>query len=376
MKEKKSPRHQSDENEEMTRVVRGDNTSNKRGSSSLYTLFANQAVLCQLPIWILIIVASLDNADKQLMASSFSALEKQLHLNVQWLGYFSLSANLSYALSLPYWGYLLHKHGMENVNVLLSVACTAWGIATIGIALSANNVSLQLLCRCLVGFALGSIMPLSQALLVELVPPSVRGRAFGLLGVCEKLAGTLATASIVYYEEQWTRPYMALGVFSVAMAGLSYKYLKPGRLNDSSVGKKKKSAEPKLTMRQILTRIARIPAFACLVAQGVFGGTPWDMMSFLLLLLDWRNFTKDQIISLQFSFGLSTTIGGWIGGMLGDWAAHRRGGRIAVAFVSVVGGIPLYGCFLFATSYTSALLWYNLFGIVATWTPSGALRPI
>jgi hypothetical protein len=138
--------------------------------------------------------------------------------------------------------------------------------------------------------------------------------------------------------------------------------------------------EKQLTLRQIIHRIVQLPAFVCLVAQGVFGGTPWDMMAFLLLLMDWRGFTKEQIVSIQFTSGLTMTIGGWLGGILGDYASQRymagTRGRILLAFVSVVGGIPLYGLFLYATDYYWALLWINLFSIWATWAPPGALRPI
>ena len=37
--------------------------------------------------------------------------------------------------------------------------------------------------------------------------------------------------------------------------------------------------------------------------NSVFGGTPWDMMSFLLLLMDWRGYTNDQIALLQITSG-------------------------------------------------------------------------
>ena len=148
--------------------------------------------------------------------------------------------------------------------------------------------------------------------------------------------------------------------------------------NDDNEGNGLAAGEPKLTVRQILTRIAKIPAFLCLVAQGVFGGTPWEMMSFILLLLDWRQFTKERIVAMQFSMGITAIIGGWIGGMVSDYAASRRAtkGRIYVALVSIVLGIPIYGAFLYATNYHLALLYINLFHLVAKWYPAAALRPI
>jgi MFS family permease len=346
-------------------------------TDSLHSLLTSQVILCNVPILILVVVASLDNADKQLLASSFPMLEKALDLDVEVLGYFSMFTNLSYAFSLPLWGYLLHTHGMEKIHILLSVACGSWGLATIGIAASGSSIWGQAIFRCLVGAALGSILPLSQTLLVELVPDvSMRGRAFGLMGLCEKLAGTLAAASVVYLDN-WQHPYYALGIFSVLMAVIAHRNLDPKQILPTA-STKSHPPERKLSFTEIIQQFAKIPAFLCLVAQGAFGGTPWDMMSFLLLLLDWRGFTKEQIISIQFTLNLSATIGGWLGGVMGDYAEQRIGirGRIGVALTSVVGGIPLYGLFLYSKSYPWALLWVNLFHLVATWPSAGALRPL
>jgi MFS family permease len=356
-------------------------------TDSWQSLITSQAILCNAPILVLVLVASLDNADKQLLASSFSMLERTLHLDIKMLGYFSLFTNLSYALSLPLWGFLVHKYGMQEIHTLLSVACCCWGLATIGIAASGSSIVFQAIFRALNGVALGSILPLSQTLLMEMVDVSMRGRAFGFMGLCEKLAGTMAGASIVYFEN-WQNPYYILGLFSVLMAAIAHRELSPLSRNRHA-GKHIKSkpqaeessplvnsTEEKLTLRRIVHRISKIPAFACLVAQGVFGGTPWDMMSFMLLLLDWKGFTKAQIVSIQFSSGVSLTFGGWIGGTLGDCAQQHFStlGRISVAIVSVVGGIPLYGLFLYATDYRWAFCWINLFSVWAVWCQPAALR--
>jgi len=348
--------------------------------SSLSSLVTNQAILCQIPILVLVAVASLDNADKQLLASSFPMLERTLGLSVQTLGYFSLFTNLSYALSLPVWGYLVHAYGMSRIHILLSCACASWGIATVGIAVFGQSVVGQAIFRVLNGVALGSILPLSQTLLVEMVDVSMRGRAFGLMGFCEKLAGTLAAASVIYWDPHWEYPYWGLGILSILMGYISMHTLHPMRRHTHlSKYSKEKENIPELTLQQIIQRVVRLPAFLCLVVQGVFGGTPWDMMSFLLLLMDWRGFTKEQIITIQFTSGLTSTVGGWLGGLLGDYANQTSAGtrgRIILALISVLGGIPFYGFYLYATDYRWALLWINLFQLWATWSPPGALRPI
>lgn len=379
------------------------NNHHQRRGASLSKLLTSQVALCNIPVLVLVLVASLDNADKCLLGSSFPLLEKILHLSVETLGYFSLFTNLSYALSLPLWGWLVHRHGMAQIHRVLAVACAWWGAATIGIALSGRHIAGQALFRALNGFALGSILPLSQTMLVGMVSTDMRGRAFGYMGMCEKLAGTLAAASVIYFEN-WQNPYYVLGFLSLGMAVVARHELTPGKRqqakerkrrlvagakntdsdiedgndDDSEQQQDEETHQPKLTVRQILERIVRMPAFLCLVAQGVFGGTPWDMMSFMLLLLDWRQFSKEQIVAIQFSTGISSTIGGWMGGVLGDYAASRfhSQGRIVVALISVLGGIPLYGMFLFSTNYHAALFYTNLFSLIATWPTAGALRPI
>ena len=350
------------------------------------SLFTSQTALCTAPIAVLVAISSLDAADKQLLASSFPMLSQTLGLDVETLGYFSLFTNGAYAVSLPFWGWLVHKYH-DAVHVLLALACASWGVATMGIAWFGQSITGQAIFRAAVGVALGSIMPLSQTLLIELVDVTMRGRAFGLVYLCEKLAGTLAAASVVYLSV-WEIPYYVLGMASLFMGYLSWTTLsnrqrsfqKKTSLLEDDEGKKNdsQSEQQNLPLSQIIQRIVRMPAFLCMVAQGVFGGTPWDMMSFLLLLMDWRGFSKGQIVAMQFSYGLAATVGGWFGGILGDYAAHRWGmqGRIGLAFVSVLGGIPFYGLYLFAVNYNWALLWIIAFHLWGTWTPSGALRPI
>lgn len=360
-------------------------------SSSWIALFTSQQALLTLPIIVLVSISSLDAADKQLLASSFPVLEKTLGLNVQTLGYFSLFTNGSYALSLPLWGYLVHQYGVNRLHLLLAAACATWGLATIGIALFGQSVFGQAFFRAIVGVALGSILPLSQTLVVELVESSMRGRAFGFMVFCEQLAGTLAAASVVYLDV-WETPYYCLGIGSLIMSYLAISVLTPQSrqlVSQQHLGTTKKddivadkpsllSSSSDLTLRQITQRIIQMPAFLCMVAQGIFGGTPWDMMGFLLLLMDWRGFTKSQIVTIQFTSGLTSTVGGWLGGYLGDYVAQQWGsrGRTWLGFVSVTGGIPFYAFFLFAENYYWAILWINAFRLWGTWTQSGALRPL
>lgn len=321
---------------------------------------------------LLVTIAALDSADKSLLAASFPVLEKTLGLSMESLGFFSLFANLSYALSLPFWAYLVHRFTINNAHNVLAASCLLWGLSSFCIASTFTFYS-QALYRSINGAALASILPLSQTMLAELVAPNARGRAFGVLGVAEKAAATLAVASVVWCND-WKRPYIIVGVLSIMIATLGRRKLQI----TSKQEKDSDTATSSMSLVQIVKRLSRLPAFCCLVGQGVFGAIPWDMMSFLLLLLDWKGFTKEQVVMIQFTNGVSGTVGGMLGGILGDWSAHRHAmlGRIAVAFVSVVGGTVFHGLFLFSNSYAWSLLWSNLFQIWGGWTPAATNRPL
>ena len=196
------------------------------------------------------------------------------------------------------------------------------------------------------------------------------------MGLAEKLAGTIASASIIWFSN-WQMPYFAVGVLSLIAAAFAQRFLSVSAGHNDGKEKRDEDGNKKqMTLGQIVRRITRIPAFLCLVGQGIFGGIPWDMMSFLLLLFEWRGLSREQIVSIQFSKGISGTIGNLLGGFLGDRFAHLPRGRIYVALTSKVLGTTAYGLFLFSTTYKGIFLWVNVFFVIAGWPRAGVLRPM
>mmetsp|Transcript_32989 Transcript_32989/g.97340 ORF Transcript_32989/g.97340 Transcript_32989/m.97340 type:complete len:426 (+) Transcript_32989:316-1593(+) len=342
---------------------------------SVTTSLAAVRAILNLPTFIIIVIAALDSADKGLLASSFPMLEKQLGMSVETLGYFSLFTNLSYSFALPLWGWCVHRYTIKRSPSILAGSCALWGVSTLGIAVAGSSVGAQALFRSINGGAVASILPLSQMLLVEFVPSNMLGRAFGLMGLAEKLAGTFASASIIWFSN-WQMPYFAVGSLSLIAAAFAQRFLTVTGHHDGKGKLDEDDNKKTMTLGQIVRRITRIPAFLCLVGQGIFGGIPWDMMSFLLLLFEWRGLSREQIVTIQFTQGISGTIGTPIGGFLGDRFAHLPRGRIYVALTSVVLGTISFGIFLFSTSYKSIFFWFNLFHLVAGWTTAAANRPI
>ena len=291
------------------------------------------------------------------------------------LGYFSLFTNLSYALSLPLWGWLLHRYTVKHAHNILAFSCLLWGMATLSIAQS-TTIFTQGVFRAVNGGALASILPLSQMMLADQVESSMHGSAFGLMGLLEKAAATLSTSAVVWYDD-WRIPYNFVGGVSVLVSIAAKRYLamKPAKPSSSCYGVEQQRNN-NLSFIGILRRISKMPTFVYLVAQGLFGAIPWDAMSFVLLLLEWKDFTKEQVISYQLIGGLCSTVGTFLGGVLGDYFAPHPGGRMAVAIFSIIVGNILYAFFLFSEVYHWSILWYGLFHLVATWSPAAACRPI
>lgn len=223
------------------------------------------------------------------------------------------------------------------------------------------------------GGALASILPLSQMMLADQVDSSMHGAAFGLMGLLEKAAATLSTSAVVWYDD-WRIPYNFVGGISILVSMAAKRHLKMKSTKSSTSYAEEQRNN--LSFIGILRRISKIPTFVYLVAQGLFGAIPWDAMSFVLLLLEWKDFTKEQIISYQVIGGMCSTVGTFLGGLLGDYFAPHPGGRMAVAIFSIIVGNIFYALFLFSEVYEWSILWYGLFHLSATWSPAAACRPI
>ena len=101
------------------------------------------------------------------------------------------------------------------------------------------------------------------------------------------------------------------------------------------------------------------------------------MMSFCLLLLEWRQFSEGQIIFLQITSGISGAVGGVLGGVLGDYfGGNNPRGRIWVAIVSKIGSIVFFALYVLSKTFAMALVFANLVHVWASWTRASTIRPI
>ncbi len=92
------------------------------------------------------------------------------------------------AVTLPLTGWLADRYGRKRV-ILSSVIGFTIASALCGMAQSLDQI---IVCRVLQGIAGASLMPMSQAVLFDIYPPSQHGKAMSLWGIGVTLAPTLA----------------------------------------------------------------------------------------------------------------------------------------------------------------------------------------
>jgi predicted MFS family arabinose efflux permease len=89
--------------------------------------------------------------------------------------------------------------------------------------------------------------------------------------------------------------------------------------------------------------VVQISSFQIIVAQGVTGSFPWSALSFAPMWLELMGFTHDKTGLLMITFILASSLGGILGGKMGDHFAIRfpDSGRIILSQISSASAIPL-----------------------------------
>jgi MFS family permease len=296
------------------------------------------------------------------------------------LGVLTMTQTMAFSLSLPIWSMLLPSRGARG---LLTAAITMWMCST---SMVPFNPSLQAQCvlRLTTGVALSGVVPITQAVIAGTVVETERGWAFGVLGAVKTAATSVVTYYVMRMGDEWAICYVVIALSSFLVLALVRTQL-PARFGKSKApeGSQEWSANA-LVHQAVRTvcKVIRIPTFVLLLLQGVFGGAPWQNFGFLSVFYLSLGFSSERagVIMALGSFG--GFFGSLLGGWLGDVAVRRSPlhGRLFVAQLSVLGGMPLWAWMLnpgvAGHGLRSALAAIFTFYLVATWAGVAANRPI
>jgi MFS family permease len=327
----------------------------------------------------------IDNADGQLFPSVYPQIQSSMGLSLTQLGTISFAQSLLQSVSSPLWGWWNDGHSRKKV---LTFGLFFWGAVTILLAFSVHFYDM-LFYRAITGIGLACIIPTTSSIIADYFPKEKRGKAFGWLGLTQffgLIFGTLfATAVVEIYPgkilglDSWRFVFVIWGLVSIGIGVLVWFVAKDptrGLTDNSSVAKRK------LTWRdykEILTN----KTFLVIVLQGLAGSIPWNGLFFLVTWFEFIGFgplTAGLLFAvLATGAALGELLGGWLGDRAAKWSPNR--GRVMIAQISGLAGIPMFGVLLFAFPMsTSSLLMYAIFGalagLVKTWSAPGTNNPI
>jgi len=215
--------------------------------------------------------------------------------------------------------------------------------------------------RGLNGIGLALVVPSIQSLVADSTDEATRGSAFGWLQLASSLGsisggfvGLLLAQTTVLGVAGWRVAFHLVAAISVAVGALNWFLAVDPHSPPTServvdvpaVGKRR----PAVTARQVVAEmiedaklVVRIPTFQIFVAQGVSGSFPWSALSFGTMWLELIGFSHGDTAVLMTIFWVASSLGGLLGGKMGDALAVRYpdAGRIVLSQISAGSAVPL-----------------------------------
>lgn len=210
--------------------------------------------------------------------------------------------------------------------------------------------------RGLNGVGLALVIPAVQSLVADSTDDDNRGTAFGWLQLTSSIGSIfggffalmLAQTTILGIEG-WRIAFHLVAIVSVIVGILVWFFAVDPHFSTNSAASHAAPVSQKSALdeaRELIIEaksIIQIPTFQVFVAQGVSGSFPWSALSFLSMWLELIGFSHEDTAIFTTTFAIATSIGGLLGGKMGDFFAQRypNAGRIILSQISAGSAIPL-----------------------------------
>jgi len=335
----------------------------------------------QTTMTLLVVVATLDGADFQLLPASFRALESDLGFGLRDLSLLAVGQGVAQGISGPFWGNLA-DNGVSR-RYLIFYGMLSWAILTALLA-SITHFQTILILRILNGCALGLLTPLAQSLVADLSQKAERGYNFGWIEFGNRTLGqvigiifvTSVSEKRIWGMAGWRFAYCTIAFFSLLLAPVVLTLLSdpPRRYKPESIG----------LMNEVkcFCGYLTIPTFRAIALQGIFGTIPAAALAFGTMYLQYCGL-PDATAAICFAMypvgsGFGCLLGGSIGDRMAIWSPQH--GRALTAEASVSLGMPIIVLIFLAVPRTPlAPIFGALFltlGLVASWCPTGCNKPV
>ncbi|PKA60497.1 hypothetical protein AXF42_Ash017903 [Apostasia shenzhenica] len=292
----------------------------------------------------------MERADEALLPSVYKEVGAALHVSPSGLGSLTLLRSIVQSACYPLAMYMAVRHNRTHV---IAVGAFLWAVATFLVAFSSTYSQIAF-SRALNGIGLALVTPAIQSLVADSTDDNNRGSAFGWLQFTSNIGSilggffSLMLASTTFMGiDGWRIAFHLVGIISVIVGLLVGLFavdphfsnnMNPGSASCSS---KSVFSEIKHLIKEAKS-VMKINSFQIIVAQGISGSFPWSALAFAPMWLELIGFSHGATGALMSMFVVANSLGGLIGGKLGDFLAKRfpNSGRIVLSQISSGSAIP------------------------------------
>ncbi|BAF24933.1 uncharacterized protein [Oryza sativa Japonica Group] len=338
--------------------------------------------------------AIMERADEALLPAVYREVGAALHATPMGLGALTLCRSFVQAACYPLAAYAAVRYNRAHV---VAAGAFLWAAATFLVAVS-DTFAQVAVARGLNGVGLALVTPAIQSLVADCSDDTTRGSAFGWLqltgnigSVIGGLFSLMLASTTIMGVAGWRVAFHIVALISVIVGALVRLFaVDPhfcSNIQDDGGGDQLPPRKSPLEeMKDLVVEaraVVRIPSFQIIVAQGVTGSFPWSALSFAPMWLELMGFTHEMTGLLTTSFALASSLGGLLGGKMGDRLAVRYpdSGRIVLSQISSASAIPLAALLLLALpddSSSGFLHGFVMFimGLSISWNGPATNNPI
>lgn len=333
----------------------------------------------------------MERADEALLPAVYKEVGEALHVTPSGLGVLTLLRSFVQSACYPLAMYMAVRHNRTHV---IAIGAFLWAAATFLVAISSTYSEIAF-SRALNGIGLALVTPAIQSLVADSTDDNNRGSAFGWLQLTSNIGSilggfiSLLLASTTFMGiDGWRISFHLVGIISVIVGILVYFFaVDPHFSNCASPGGVPRSsrsiaAEVKSLVKEAKS-VIKIPSFQIIVAQGITGTFPWSALAFAPMWLELIGFSHGTTAVLMAMFVFANSLGGLIGGKMGDFLAIRlpNSGRIVLSQISSGSAIPFGALLLLglpddpSTGVAHAIVLFTM-GLSISWNGAATNNPI
>ncbi|KAL6846061.1 hypothetical protein ACP4OV_023509 [Aristida adscensionis] len=335
------------------------------------------------------LAAIMERADEALLPAAYREVGAALGATPAGLGALTLCRSAVQAACYPLAAYAAVRYNRAHV---VAAGAVLWAAATFLVAVSGTFAQVAV-ARGLNGIGLALVTPAIQSLVADCSDDNTRGSAFGWLqltgnigSIIGGLFSLMLASTTVMGIAGWRIAFHIVALISVAVGALVGLFAVdphfPHIENGEQPLRKPAWAEMKDLAREAKA-VVKIASFQIIVAQGVTGSFPWSALSFTPMWLELMGFSHSETGLLTTVFALASSLGGLLGGKMGDHFAVRfpNSGRIVLSQISSASAIPLAAILLLglpddaSSGFLHGLVMF-IMGLSISWNGPATNNPI